>query len=341
MRTAHFIAKHHKSFLDYKHICELDKMKGLDVGTSYTTDKGGATLLQSISSVTRAYVCQSITSAKFFSFTCDGSSDFTGDDYESIYTCTCTNGIIQDQFLSIGIAKFASSSDIHDHICENYTRLGLENEFKAKLVGFCSDGASNMQGHKSGLVALLRKTHPHIVTVHCLAHRLELAFKDTIKKVPLYEKMMTLLLGLYYLYRKSPKLKMGLKRSFEAHQTKMLLPTRVGGTRWLPHLDLAIRNFIRGYKAVRSHLESSSHTSPKAEGLAKIAGDSNLLGFVLSLQAVIQPLVRLSLNLQKDDQTLADDHCHVEATRAVLSHLTEKVWQYRGQSCNSSLPVSS
>ncbi|WAR25571.1 K1586-like protein, partial [Mya arenaria] len=178
----------------------------------------------------------------------------------------------------------ASSSDIHGHICETFVKFGLENDFKTKLVGFCSDGASNMQGHKSGLVALLRKTHPHIVTVHCLAHRLELAFKDTIKKVPLYEKMMTLLLGLYYLYRKSPKLKMGLKRSFEAHQTKVLLPTRVGGTRWLPHLDLAIRNFIRGYKAVRSHLESASHSHPKAEGLAKISADSNVLGFVLSLK---------------------------------------------------------
>lgn len=118
-------------------------------------------------------------------------------------------------------------------------------------------------GHKSGLVALLQNTHPHIVTVHCLAHRLELAFKDTIKKVPLYEKMMMLLLGLYYLYRKSPKLKMGLKRSFEACQMKMLLPTHVGGTRWLPHLALAIRNFTRGYKAVRSHLVIVPHT-PKS-----------------------------------------------------------------------------
>ncbi|XP_060551246.1 E3 SUMO-protein ligase KIAA1586-like [Ruditapes philippinarum] len=326
MRTAHFIAKHHKSFLDYKHICQLDKMKGLDVGTSYTTDKGAATLLQSISSVTRTEVCQNISNAKFFSFTCDGSSDFTGDDYESIYVRTCTNGTILDQFLSIGIAESASSRDIHVHICDTFTRLGLGNEFQTKLVGFCSDGASNMQGHKSGLVALLRKTHPHIVTVHCLAHRLELAFKDTIKKFPPYEKMMTLLLGLYYLYRKSPKLKMGLKRSFEAYEMKMLLPTRVGGTRWLPHLTLAIRNFIRGYKAVRSHLESSSHSSPKAEGLAKLAADSNLLSFVLSLQEVIQPLVRLSLNLQKDDQTLADAHCHVAATQTVLSHLPERLW---------------
>lgn len=38
------------------------------------------------------------------------------------------------------------SIDIHNHICETFTQLGLQNEFKSKLVGFCSDRASNMQG---------------------------------------------------------------------------------------------------------------------------------------------------------------------------------------------------
>jgi len=52
---------------------------------------------------------------------------------------------------------------------------------------------------------------PHIVFTHCLAHRLELAFKDAVRKTSpkLYEEGTTLLLGLYYLFKKSPKLKKG------------------------------------------------------------------------------------------------------------------------------------
>lgn len=144
-------------------------------------------------------------------------------------------------------------------------------------------------GLKSGLAVLLIRSHPKIVVVHCLAHRLELAFKDTIKKSPSYEKLMTLLLGLYYLYRKSPKSKQGLQRSFEAQEKRMILPTRVGGTRWLPHIFLAIGNFIKGYTALRHHLENSSHTNPKAEGLAKIAADGNVLVFMLSLKVLYEP----------------------------------------------------
>lgn len=92
-----------------------------------------------------------------------------------------------------------------------------------------------ISGCKSGLGVLLRETRPHLVITHCLAHRLELSFKDGIKSAQpkLYAKWMTLLLGLYYLYRKGPTKKVVLKRCFTS--LKQVLPTRVGGTRWLPH----------------------------------------------------------------------------------------------------------
>ncbi|WAQ94245.1 K1586-like protein, partial [Mya arenaria] len=213
-------------------LCSLDRMKGLDVGAAYTNDNSCALLIQSIAAVTRRTV-----------------ADFTGDDYESIYI----------------LAESECSADIHQHIQDVFTSLNLSEVFSEKLVGFCSDGASNMQGIKSGLSALLIKTHPNIVIIHYLAHRMELAFKDTVIKVPLYNRLMTLLLGLYYLYRKSPKLKQGLKRSFEALDIRKVMPTRVRGTRWVPHIKLAIANFTKGYKAIRSHLETASHANPKAE----------------------------------------------------------------------------
>lgn len=67
-----------------------------------------------------------------------------------------------------------------------------------KLVGFGSDGAANMMGKKTGLITLMRNDHPEIIGVHCLAHRLELAFKDVFKSDKLYTQLTTLLLGLYF-----------------------------------------------------------------------------------------------------------------------------------------------
>lgn len=143
-------------------------------------------------------------------------------------------------------------------------------------------------GNKTGLATRLREKWPHLVTNHCLAHRLELAFKDSLKSTfkALYEKLMTLLLGLYYLYRKSPKQKKALKRFFKILNINQILPSRVGGTRWLPHVARAINGFIKGYRAIRLQLESASHNNAKAEGLAKLARDGSIISYMLILKVI-------------------------------------------------------
>ena len=82
-------------------------------------------------------------------------------------------------------------------------------------------------------------------------------------------------------------MKKGLKISFKSLDRNRVLPTRVGGTRWLPHLARAISNFEKGYKAIRNHLETASHENSKAEGLAKIAADGNVLVFMMSLKVPV------------------------------------------------------
>ena len=77
----------------------------------------------------------------------------------------------------------------------------LWHEFLVKLVGMGSDGVSVMLGKNNGVAAKLRSLQPAMVAVHCYDHKLELAFKDAIKHVPLDTKVTTCLLqGLYYLY---------------------------------------------------------------------------------------------------------------------------------------------
>ena len=62
-----------------------------------------------------------------------------------------------------------------------------------KLIGFGSDGASNMTGHKRGMVTQMKNDNPEMIGIHCLANRLELAFKDVIKGEKSFEQLTTLL----------------------------------------------------------------------------------------------------------------------------------------------------
>lgn len=68
-----------------------------------------------------------------------------------------------------------------------------------------------MFGRLNGLVSLLKKDYVEILGVHCLAHRLELAFKDALKGNRQYIQLSTLLIGLYYFYKNSAKQRKNLR----------------------------------------------------------------------------------------------------------------------------------
>lgn len=129
-----------------------------------------------------------------------------------------------------------------------------------------------MVGRKGGLAALLRENvHSEILNVHCFAHRLELTFRDVLKN-----KLYEILIGLYYFYMKSYNKK-------AAVVGEGVLPTKITGTRWLPHLSRGLQNFLKTYKAYVVQLSTASHKNPKAEGLCKIMLGKDLMAFALFL----------------------------------------------------------
>lgn len=146
-----------------------------------------------------------------------------------------------------------------------------------------------MTGIKSGLATRLRDSiGDHFVNIHCFNHRLELAFLDVVKKVKLYDKLITLLVGLFYFYHRQYKNKKGLMDTCKLLNKKSCIPPKVTGTRWLPHLMNGIRSLLKGFKAYETHLSTMSHSNPKAEGLAKILLDKGLIVFCLVLQVIVE-----------------------------------------------------
>ena len=71
---------------------------------------------------------------------------------------------------------------------EALEKVGLnEEEVAKKLTGFGCDGANVMFGKKGGVSAFLTQLQPSLITMHCFAHRLQLAYKDAVKGSRLYD----------------------------------------------------------------------------------------------------------------------------------------------------------
>ena len=63
---------------------------------------------------------------------------------------------------------------------------------------------SIMATKKEGMKAILQKENPRLAFGWCLAHRLQLALKDSLGQTS-FKEVDDVILRLYYLYKKSPK----------------------------------------------------------------------------------------------------------------------------------------
>ena len=75
-----------------------------------------------------------------------------------------------------------------------------------------------------------------MIAFHCSGHRLELAYKDAIKKFPLAEKVVTLLSGLFYMYRNSP-----------LNRKTSKMHTSTWATKYLCQLQLEVQDGLDTY----------------------------------------------------------------------------------------------
>ena len=182
-----------------------------------------------------------------------------------------------------------------------------------------------MVGAKQGFYGLLSKEIPFVITVHCMAHRLELSLKDCLKK-GISEKVVSgLLLSLFYFYHKSPRNRSLLKLSFKSLALKPRIPTRVGGTRWVSHLYNALEVWKASYPAICQQLEQlqqgdtkRSTGAAKAKKLLSSMKDKNIVHFCHLLLDVTFHLRMLSLICQRQTAIVSEVKSEIDATVTIL-----------------------
>lgn len=165
-------------------------------------------------------------------------------------------GKVTTRFLSIQKLERATAANCYGEIIAAlHEYCGIqEPELWSKLVGFGSDGASVMTGRRSGVGARMKEHQPKLQTVHCIAHRLELAIKQASKNVPMVCKMDQFLINIFLFYHNSTLNRGLLRRTAEALGVTRFIPTRTGGTRWIGHTQNALTNLLSGYPAIVQHL---------------------------------------------------------------------------------------
>lgn len=262
-RSCHAIAKMGHPLKDFIWMCKLDDMKGVDIGPVFRTNKSARTFTYFIAEVERRNLREKLEQSKFFSVLSDGITDSSTEETELVYVQFARAGKVHCQIVGVQTVEKKDPLAIRNAIektLERNLQLKLSNQdWAKKLVGFGSDGAPDSEGENNGVALLLREIQPCALTVYCFAHHLELSYEAVFQRIPLYNDVRNLLHSIYHFYHSSPLLRNSLMTAFKNLHLRPVMPSQVGGKRWLQELQAALQNFLKGYPAIVQQLNLVSN----------------------------------------------------------------------------------
>lgn len=189
----------------------------------------------------------------------------------------------------------------------------IDETWKQKLVCLGTDGPNVTIGKNNSVFALLKRDVPCLVSIHCIAHKLELGFQDTVKEVKLFKEVKEMLQGIWKHYKYSCKAVRELKELAELMDERAYKAVKADGSRWIPHLERALNVLLtKNYKCIVMHFQhasqardSSAEMQGRATNYAKKLTSYVFVKFLHFLLDIIQQVSKVSLVFQRDDSTIA------------------------------------
>ena len=199
--------------------------------------------------------------------------------------------------------RFLAITDLPNQKSETIERaildiLGVKKIPLQRVIGLGTDGATNMTGRKSGLVARLNERNLYLTGHHCSSHRLNLASSQAAEKVP-YLKMKSILMQLFKLYSDSCVRQAGLTEIQKILDDPQLGLKNAVDTRWLSQYA-AVSTIRRIMPSLITSLEreGSERGDATAAGLATFVKAFHLQAAIHLLPVVLLVLTYLSKVLQ-------------------------------------------
>lgn len=111
-----------------------------------------------------------------------------------------------DVMYAIEPVKSSNAAGVLEAIDEEVNTMGIgEDTWKEKVVCANFDGTAVMMGEKTRVAGRLKQRIPYVITIHCVAQKLELAVLDSVKGCEYLVKFEDILKTIFKMYYYSPK----------------------------------------------------------------------------------------------------------------------------------------
>ena len=137
-------------------------------------------------------------------------------------------------------------------------------------------------------------------------------------------------MGLYYLYKRSPKKWRELQAVAAALEQDIVKPTRSQGTRWVDHRRKALQCLTTNYNAIvlqcQEYASGERRDVPAADaakmkGYLKLLVAPNFVHHLALYRDIVEVVADLSLTFQRDNLLISAVRSSVAATQIMLKRM--------------------
>lgn len=328
-RTVYMCCKRSEPFAAHPELINLQELNGLDVGRCLYSDHSCRNITCYIAEKMRNKLTAYIVSESNFSFSLmfDESTSVSTETCLILYIRTEYDKRVCNFFLDLIHLESQTGKDIADAVCTALTQLGFTKDvLQKRLIGVCTDGASNLQGAMKGALAIMKtELQTDFVVFHCMAHKLELAVHDVLKIVTELEHFRMFVDTLYSHFSRSPKNQNELKAVAENLHVQLLQVVRTFDVRWVASSFRSVCAIWQSYPALVGHFHLCSTDSYRnARERVKCGGMHKKLSkwfFVCELAIIkdaLEPIKSLSLYFQTREASVITADAQIATTIETL-----------------------
>ena len=207
--------------------------------------------------------------------------------------------------------------------------LGVDEEaYKRKLVSMTADGASvNIDYADDLFVKMAADGRPWLLGIHCVLHRVELAVKDSLLHVKMFNTVKDLMVVLYALMKQSGSFQDHFRKTAKELDVQVYRFTKVHGSRFVSRqrrgLEVLLHNWVPLLVAIDKSIKSNSHKTIKAKlvGIRKQLANLRILSAACLFKLLLDIIAQLSLKFEENSIQPFDVKPSVEMAVSQLQDL--------------------
>ncbi len=331
MSCVYWLAKEGLPIAKYPSLIKFMKLKqcpalgNLEQGknATYSSRTTANEMLEAITDTIEKEVNRKIQKSMFYSVVIDESTDIKVTKKLVIFAKTVDDNNLQQETHFLGNVPFTESSATAEVI---FAKLRSHLEARGLEMGhiyaFGSDGASTMVGRNTGVATRLRELSPHLINVHCLAHRLALCTENAANYVPFIKAFQQTLTDLFYYFKKSANRTAalaGIQKVLDSEQVKL---KEVHEVRWFAFYD-ALHSVFLNWKSLVTYFKGLKKPNEKEKEMLQKLTDYRFVAVLHMLMDVIPSFTQLNIIFQQQNLDVAVVQPAIDSTLEACKHARE------------------